>query len=167
MLYFNTSQLHQSRKWYFFQKNRWFAGSLKMCWNIESKSVCWVTGIAAQRSGGCSKIPAFVPQLSTRYYCFSLHCASIVLLLCVRFCAHIAAAAQRAGPSRCCHSVPHQCRLLLMHSLQFTRFTYFSCNHCHGTFMKRKNLKYRKKTYHSTIIVSPATVAIKILEKFV
>ena len=101
MLYFNTSQLHQSRKWYFFQKNRWFAGSLKMCWNIESKSVCWVTGIAAQRSGGCSKIPAFVPQLSTRYYCFSLHCASIVLLLCVRFCAHIPAAAQRAGPSRC------------------------------------------------------------------
>ena len=135
-----------------------------MCWNIESKSVCWVTGIAAQRSGGCSKIPAFVPQLSTRYYCFSLHCASIVLLLCVRFCAHIAAAAQRAGPSRCCHSVPHQCRLLLMHSLQFTRFTYFSCNHCHRTFMKRKNLKYRKKTYHCTIIVSPATVAIRLLE---
>ena len=94
--------------------------------------------------------------------CFN--CASIVLLLCVRFCAHIAAAAQRAGPSRCCHSVPHQCRLLLMHSLQFTRFTYFSCNHCHRTFMKRKNLKYRKKTYHCTIIVSPATVAIRLLE---
>ena len=57
-------------------------------------------GYRHQRSG-CSKIPAFVVQLSTPATTASLHCASIVLLLCCCFCAHIA---QSRG-SRCCHSV--------------------------------------------------------------
>ena len=64
-----------------------------------NQSQC-VLGYRHQRSG-CSKIPAFVVQLSTLATTASLHCASIVLLLCCCFCAHIA---QSRG-SRCCHSV--------------------------------------------------------------
>ena len=64
-----------------------------------NQSQC-VLGYRHQRSG-CSKIPAFVVQLSTPATTASLHCASIVLLLCCCFCAHIA---QSRG-SRCCHSV--------------------------------------------------------------
>ena len=125
----------------------------------ESKSVCWVTGIAAERSG-CSKIPAFVPQLSTRYYCFSPLCFNCAFIVRPLLCSY---RTESELASRCCHSVPHRWLLLVMHSLQFTRFTYFSCNHCDRTFVKRKNLKNHMKRYH----ISPATTVKRPLEKFI
>ena len=88
-----------------------------------NQSQC-VLGYRHQRSG-CSKIPAFVVQLSTPATTASLHCASIVLLLCCCFCAHIAQS-RGAGAAILLEPGPG-----VIHSLQFTRFTYFSCDHCH------------------------------------
>ena len=122
--------------------------------------MCWVTGIAAERSG-CSKIPAFVLQLSTRYYCFSPLCFNCAFIVRPLLCSY---RTESELASRCCHSVPHRWLLLVMHSLQFTRFTYFSCNHCDGTRRKRKNLKCHIKSYHSMITFSSATIVIRPLE---
>ena len=131
MLYFNTSQLHQSRKWYFFKKTDGLPVVSK-CAGISNQSQC--VGLQASQLRGRGAARKFLP-LCLNCPLATTASLSIVLQLCF-YCASafvLISLLLHREPGQA--GVPHQCRLLLMHSLQFTRFTYFSSStHCNKTF---------------------------------